>query len=320
MKPLPSDGTFIFPVEDVRAAREDRGLQRRHAEIVQAIAAENRTASVRTAAARWRGSTSRAPWRRGSTCAGAQGRLPGAPSTARSSLLPRRGLMAVADVSDNSACPGARHRAGCRHRGRVRTRSVTLRQLFFRLGGRRAGARTPTTLQGHLSAHVGGATPGDVPRPDRLDAWIHRAGLLEDAEAARGGYTTSSASTATAGQDVSLYLAVEKRAIASQLEAWFGELGIPMLPLGGYTSQSFVDDVRRDAALGQRPTPCCMYAGDFDPPARTSTATSSALGLLRRGDARRPQRRAGRALRPAAPDRQGDRLPRARCSSPGMVG
>jgi hypothetical protein len=41
MKPLPSDSTFIFPVEDVRAAREDRGLQRRHAEIVQAIAAEN---------------------------------------------------------------------------------------------------------------------------------------------------------------------------------------------------------------------------------------------------------------------------------------
>lgn len=49
------------------------------------------------------------------------------------------------------------------------------------------------------------------------------------------------------GQPINLYVGVEKRGLVQQLQAWFGgPFGIPILPLGGYASQSFVDKVRRD--------------------------------------------------------------------------
>jgi hypothetical protein len=67
----------------------------------------------------------------------------------------------------------------------------------------------------------------------------------------------------TAGQDVSLYLAVEKAGLVVQLESWFGDLGVPILALGGYSSQSYVNDVVSDVPT-DRPA-VLLYAGDFDP-------------------------------------------------------
>ncbi len=68
----------------------------------------------------------------------------------------------------------------------------------------------------------------------------------------------------TAGQDVSLYLGVEKAGMVVQLQSWFGDLGVPVLALGGYSSQTYVDDVARDARWQDRPA-VLLYAGDFDP-------------------------------------------------------
>ena len=42
----------------------------------------------------------------------------------------------------------------------------------------------------------------------------------------------------TEGQPLAVYLAVEKSGIVEQLQAWFGDLGVPILALGGYGSQT----------------------------------------------------------------------------------
>ena len=68
----------------------------------------------------------------------------------------------------------------------------------------------------------------------------------------------------TEGQDVSLYLGVEKAGMVVQLQSWFGDLGVPVLALGGYSSQTYVDNVTEDAADQGRPA-VLLYAGDFDP-------------------------------------------------------
>jgi hypothetical protein len=63
---------------------------------------------------------------------------------------------------------------------------------------------------------------------------------------------------------VSLYLGVEKDGMVTQLEAWFGDLGLPILALGGYSSQTFTRQVRLDARRQGRPA-VLLYGGDFDP-------------------------------------------------------
>lgn len=68
----------------------------------------------------------------------------------------------------------------------------------------------------------------------------------------------------TRGQDVSVYLGVEKAGMVVQLQAWFERLGVPILALGGYSSQTYVDQVAADATGSGRPA-VLLYAGDFDP-------------------------------------------------------
>jgi hypothetical protein len=63
---------------------------------------------------------------------------------------------------------------------------------------------------------------------------------------------------------VSVYIGVEKAGLVMQLESWFGDLGIPILALGGYSSQTYVDEVRADVLAVDRKA-VLLYAGDFDP-------------------------------------------------------
>ena len=94
------------------------------------------------------------------------------------------------------------------------------------------------------------------------------------------GSSAGTGSTAPRGQDVSLYLGVEKAGMVVQLQSWFGRLGVPILALGGYGSQSYVDEVVADvsrspsrpdaldraaAGLPTQRGAVLLYAGDFDP-------------------------------------------------------
>jgi hypothetical protein len=71
-----------------------------------------------------------------------------------------------------------------------------------------------------------------------------------------------------ADQPYSVYLGVEKRGHVAQLDSWFGEpYGIPILPLGGMTSQSFINVVKADVARREQEygrKAVLLYAGDFD--------------------------------------------------------
>lgn len=141
---------------------------------------------------------------------------------------------------------------------------VTLRQLFYRLV---AAELLPNTTNAYkaLSRHTAearrdGAFPALMDRTRR----IHRYETFSGAEAARQWLARIYRRDRTAGQPVSLYLGVEKAGIVEQLRAGFGELGIPVLALGGYGSQTYVDEVRADVLANDRPA-VLLYAGDHDP-------------------------------------------------------
>jgi hypothetical protein len=142
--------------------------------------------------------------------------------------------------------------------------SVTLRQLFYRL----VSAQLIPNTQGaykRLSELTAEARRQGL-FPDLIDRGrqIHRPAWWDDPADAMGALIGQYRIDRTAGQDVSLYLGVEKAGLVVQLESWFGSMGLPVLALGGYSSQTYVDEVAADVRLQGRPG-VLLYAGDHDP-------------------------------------------------------
>jgi hypothetical protein len=61
-----------------------------------------------------------------------------------------------------------------------------------------------------------------------------------------------------------VYVAAEKATLIVQLSDWFGDRGIPVLTLRGYSGQELVTDTQNDIMVSTRPSGL-LYAGDFDP-------------------------------------------------------
>jgi hypothetical protein len=140
--------------------------------------------------------------------------------------------------------------------------SVTLRQLFYRLVSEQLLPNTDTSYK-RLSARTAELRrAGGFPRLIDRGRTIHRYGYFDSPADAMDYITDVYRLDRTAGQDVSLYLAVEKAGLVVQLQSWFGDFGVPILAMGGYGSQSYVDDVIDDVPAG-RPA-VLLYAGDFD--------------------------------------------------------
>ncbi|MFI5614978.1 hypothetical protein [Amycolatopsis sp. NPDC051903] len=141
---------------------------------------------------------------------------------------------------------------------------VTLRQCFYRLVA--AGA-VPNTVAAYkrLSALTAAARRADT-FPDLADHGreIARPLAFVDADDALGWLRRAYRRDRTAGQSTAIYLGVEKDALVSQLAAWYADLGLPVIALRGYGSQTIADLVRRDAQQGGRPA-VLLYAGDYDP-------------------------------------------------------
>ncbi|MPZ18114.1 MAG: hypothetical protein GEV06_09410 [Luteitalea sp.] len=141
---------------------------------------------------------------------------------------------------------------------------VTLRQLFYRLvsAGVLRNTRAEYTQLSHRTAAArrAGTFPALMDRNRRIDRPVTFTSVAD----ARRWLASLYRRDRTEGQAVSVYLAIEKAGLVAQLRAWFGDLGLPVLPLGGYSSESFesevVDDVR-----GQGRSAVLLYAGDFDP-------------------------------------------------------
>lgn len=62
---------------------------------------------------------------------------------------------------------------------------------------------------------------------------------------------------------MSVYIASEKRGLASLIESWVEDWGIPVLEAGGYAGQSYVNEVVRDVESSGRPA-VLLYVGDLD--------------------------------------------------------
>jgi hypothetical protein len=141
---------------------------------------------------------------------------------------------------------------------------VTLRQLFYRL----VAAELLPNTQGAYSrlSSVTAEARRDGTFPDLIDLGrkIHRPGAFDGVQDALERLTDAYRRDRTERQQVSVYLGVEKRGLVAQLEAWFDDRGLPILALGGYTSESYCRDVRLDAAQHERPA-VLLYGGDFDP-------------------------------------------------------
>lgn len=142
---------------------------------------------------------------------------------------------------------------------------VTLRQLHYRL----------------MSAEVGGygtlkkdydelsSKTADLRRKHRFPKLYDRGRKIEqpyscdDAVDYIGGSEYLRLDR-TEGQTHQIWLGVEKNALAGLICSWFDDLGLPVVPLGGYSSESLDRVVRSRVQADGRPA-VLIIGGDFDP-------------------------------------------------------
>jgi hypothetical protein len=141
---------------------------------------------------------------------------------------------------------------------------VTLRQLFYRLVAEQLLPNSTNAYKA-LSRYTAKARrAGTFPALMDRGRTIYRFQTFRGPAAARRWLQAIYRRDRTEGQPVSVYLGVEKAGIVEQLREWFGDRGVPVLALGGYGSQTYVDTVVADVEQTARPA-VLLYAGDFDP-------------------------------------------------------
>ncbi|MGH9001514.1 MAG: hypothetical protein ACRDYV_00130 [Acidimicrobiia bacterium] len=141
---------------------------------------------------------------------------------------------------------------------------VTLRQCFYRLVAAQLLPNNINSYKGLSDRTAKARRAGTFPELTDLTRRIERASHWKTPGAALSSLASQYRRDRTAGQDISVYIGVEKKGLVAQLDSWFGGLGIPILALGGYASQSFVNEVMLDADAQDRKA-VLLYAGDFDP-------------------------------------------------------
>jgi hypothetical protein len=141
---------------------------------------------------------------------------------------------------------------------------VTLRQLFYRLVSLELLKNTKseyTQLSKRTAdARRDGWFPSFVDRTRK----IYEYRTFEAPDTAQEWLADIYRRDRTEGQEYTIYLGVEKEGIVEQLRSWFGGYGIPIIALRGYSSQSYIDEIR-DHSMNQNRPAVLIYAGDFDP-------------------------------------------------------
>lgn len=140
---------------------------------------------------------------------------------------------------------------------------VTLRQLFYRLVSAEMIPNKQSAYSRLSSLTAKARREGWF--PDLIDntRLIRRPGAWDGSEHIMRDVIDQYRRDRTEGQEYTLYVAVEKNALATQLSHWYNEKGIPVLAFGGYPSQTFVDNITADIDACNRPA-VLIYAGDFD--------------------------------------------------------
>ncbi len=140
---------------------------------------------------------------------------------------------------------------------------VTLRQLFYRLV---AAGEIPNSEGAYktLSKRTAeGRRAGTFPQLIDNTRTIHRRLSFDDPEEAIDWLASTYRIDRQKGQPTTIYLGAEKATMQSLLEQWFGELGMPVILLRGYGSQTYLDDIRADVQRNGKAV--LIYAGDLDP-------------------------------------------------------
>jgi hypothetical protein len=140
---------------------------------------------------------------------------------------------------------------------------VTLRQLFYRLVSAELIRNTQpdyTQLSARTAAaRRAGTFPALIDRTRR----VHRWESWPTADAAVQELIDVFRIDRARNQEWAIYIGVEKNGLVNQLQHWFGDLGVPIIAVGGYSSQTYVDDIRDEIEDDGRPA-VLIYGGDFD--------------------------------------------------------
>jgi hypothetical protein len=141
---------------------------------------------------------------------------------------------------------------------------VTLRQLHYRLVADETLPNTSAAYKTLSRCTAQARRQGRFPALIDRGRTIHGHPGFENPEQALEWLTDSYRRDRTEGQPWTICLGIEKHAILEQLMSWFGDLGIAVLALGGYSSQTYADQVAAHIRAQDRPA-VLLYAGDFDP-------------------------------------------------------
>lgn len=141
---------------------------------------------------------------------------------------------------------------------------VTLRQLFYRLVSESVLPNTPSAYKA-LSARTAQARrdrwfPALVDNTRQIEQAVSFQNPLDALTHTLNRYRLDRSD----GQRWNIYLGIEKHALAGLLWSWFADLGVRIVALGGYSSQTLVDEVVTDVEADGRPA-VMIYAGDLDP-------------------------------------------------------
>ena len=141
---------------------------------------------------------------------------------------------------------------------------VTLRQVFYRLVAAELIANKSSEYVQLSRRTAESRRAGLFPRLADQTREIHRPLTFDSVQAALEWLPAVYRRDRTDEQNVAIYLGVEKNTMLGLLQSWFRDLGVPIVPLRGYSSQTYVDDVIDDIEEQGREA-VLIYAGDFDP-------------------------------------------------------
>jgi hypothetical protein len=142
---------------------------------------------------------------------------------------------------------------------------ITLRQLFYRLVAEGVLPNREYTYKRLSEVTAEARRDGTFPALADLTRGIAMPPSWTSPSDALADLAEQYRRERTEGQRCTVVLGVEKRGMVEQLSTWFGDdLGVPIVALAGYDSESHLDEVR-DLIDGQDRLAVLLYAGDFDP-------------------------------------------------------
>lgn len=141
---------------------------------------------------------------------------------------------------------------------------VTLRQLHYRLVARHLIPNTVPAYHRLSELTAAARRAHTFPAFSDPTSTIHKAYGYKSPRDALASLIEYYSRDHSEGQPEQVWLAVEKNGLVEQMSSWFGDRGLPVVALGGYASQTYVDEIKRDVRLDGRPA-VLLYAGDFDP-------------------------------------------------------